>query len=466
MPTKEEDEAARVIQRGIKGHIARKQKEKRQESPSVASRAWKEQSSHGTLKEAILKLDKLKAQFSERAKVIAEEKAELIKLKTKEPRELLRGKIEGFAKKRIEIGLDNCKPAAVNAVTDPFMPMFLQKLIATTVDAIWPDVQEEVLNAIMNIISPPADVIPALLPSSCWGRFIAKCRYFLYPYDKTTWQQLREPLTILYKIICLVPVAGVAQFIFLCHLIIIDREDEYQLVNYILQFKALLFVTLGIIGSIVGGIQYYLCMQDLTGVDEDQSCSKTAPREQLHILGIFVFQVILVWIAFLKIRTSQRKGGAFYLNQEYRRASGVAGPDTSAEEVREKKTRRRLMKWLFFDVFVCLLCVGLALFAAFNGANSSHGRITRNGITNWRFEASLYMIKCIYGLLSFPFLFLKLPVLGALLSHARRTAYTPTGQCVPYKGPQIDENSGEEKAPRRGPSITDNNVAWAEKRNG
>ena len=459
MPT--EDEAARVIQRGVQGHLARRQRSQKQESPSVANRTWKEQSEFGTLKSAILKLDKLKAQFTERAKAIAEEKAELIKLKTAEPRQLLKVKIEDFARKRIETGLNNCKPAAVDAVTDPFMPRSLQKLIATMVDAMWPDVKEEVLNAVMLLISPPAEMIPIVAPSSCCSRFNASCRYFLYPYDKTTWQQLREPLTIIYKIICLVPVAGVTQFIFLCHLIIIDKSDEYQLVNFILQFKALLFITLGIVGSMVGGIQYYLCMQDLTGVSEDQSCSKTAPREQLHIIALFVFQVILVWIAFWCIKKSERKGGAYYLNKEFRRASGIADPvEVLEQEGRETKTRKRLMKWLFFDIFVCILCVGLALFAAFNGANSSHGRITRNGVTNWRFEASLYMIKCVYGILSFPFLFLKIPVVGSLLTHARRTAYTSDGQCVPFKGLQV--NDGEKSQISRAADNTEN-IAWAEK---
>ena len=39
----------------------------------------------------------------------------------------------------------------------------------------------------------------------------------------------------------------------------IDKSDEYQLVQYILSFKKMQFITAGIIESVIGYLYYFVC---------------------------------------------------------------------------------------------------------------------------------------------------------------------------------------------------------------
>ena len=41
--------------------------------------------------------------------------------------------------------------------------------------------------------------------------------------------------------------------------------------------------------------------------------------------------------------------------------------------------------------------------------------------------------QVLYSLCAFPFAVFKLPVLGAVLTHARATGYDRRGACVPFK---------------------------------
>jgi hypothetical protein len=55
--------------------------------------------------------------------------------------------------------------------------------------------------------------------------------------------------------------------------LLMDKRDEYTLVNFILSFKALQFVTLGFVGITTTAFTYHLC---LTSKDP-HACEKAAP---------------------------------------------------------------------------------------------------------------------------------------------------------------------------------------------
>eukprot|EP01064_Diplonema_japonicum_P024495 TRINITY_DN3506_c1_g1_i4.p1 TRINITY_DN3506_c1_g1~~TRINITY_DN3506_c1_g1_i4.p1 ORF type:complete len:473 (+),score=66.91 TRINITY_DN3506_c1_g1_i4:47-1420(+) len=431
-----EDESAVKIQCAMRQAKARKALEEKKKNPSVAARNWKEVDKSGdpTLRDRLLELDRVRAKYTEQAKTIVKEKGNIMKLKLQEKKEVVRAEIETFAEKKISKGIQHAKQSAVTAAVDPFMPVRLQKWIESAISTIWPDIEEELTLTIMSLIRRPVDPVEESTSPCC---LIASSRYFLFPYDKSSWKQLRSPLFILYKLITLVPVYGIPQIVYFLHLLIIDRTDEYQLITYILSFKALMFVTLGVVGMAVAAIQYYICFQEISGQDEKPICSETAPREAIFVLGLFALQVVMVWVAFWCLKTAQRKGGDLYHQRSNQNPEGL---DTHRLQ-QEKATRDRLQFWLIYDVICFVICLALVIVCAFVGPNTQHGRVTREGWTHWRFEAALYMVKCLYGLLSFPFIFLKFPVVSVLLTHSRPTGYLPNGQCVPFKGNIEDEET-------------------------
>eukprot|EP00659_Diplonema_papillatum_P002143 gene2143-3286_t len=286
------DCAAVRIQLRFRQNLAKSVRARKMKAPSPAYQVWNKVKENETIRERVLELDRLKAVCCEQAKRILAEKTEVLRILAADKKAFLRGKIERFAERRIAEGVEGCRLLVTGMVIDPFMPYRLQTSIEAVIACFWPDVQEEVVSAAMNVIRKPPVVILEASPAGCGccSPVLARLRYFLYPYDKSGWQQLRSPGYILYKLGCLVPVYGVPQVIFLCHLLIIDREDEYQLISYVLAFKSLLFVTLGIVGSAVASVQYYMCFQDITGVNQNPACSSTAPREPLWVLGLFALQ--------------------------------------------------------------------------------------------------------------------------------------------------------------------------------
>jgi hypothetical protein len=53
-----------------------------------------------------------------------------------------------------------------------------------------------------------------------------------------------------------------------------------------------------------------------------------------------------------------------------------------------------------------------------------------SGQRGWRFKATLYWLRTLYGLLSLPFVLFKLPLMGSLLTPSRATGYDPAGFVV------------------------------------
>ena len=483
------------------------------------------------VRDGLARLDAATADVRASAAAFAADRRRVAAAKLTAVKDRLVEAIESRARTRIRSGLDALRQRVTDAVVDPFMPGVVRRAVESVVDTVWPDIEEELCEMLLHLIHPapppPNDEVTAVKGwccCLCLPRMVAAVRYFMWPHDKSVWQQAREPLWVVAKLVLLIPGYGVQQVYYLGVLLCIDRGDEYQLVQYILGFKAILFVTLGLLGTAIGAFRFYLCSQEITGQSENPTCSDTAPRESLPTVAAYVLQIVLVWTAFLFIPGSARKGGGAYQRMRARQeeeeaAAAAAGGDGDEGEegegaaagsadaadnagrqrrrrrlskrrrrasavvlglcdapAREKATQRRLLGFLVYDVCTVLLCVAILAYYVFSAMptedddnhtwtevklNGSHvflvQKAGREGAAtteddadffddlsvgdrffSWRFEVTLYMTKCLYGLLSFPFFFLKLPVLGAVLTHAKPTAYTKGGHCVPYKGgPQV-----------------------------
>ena len=62
----------------------------------------------------------------------------------------------------------------------------------------------------------------------------------------------------------------------------------------------------------------------------------------------------------------------------------------------------------------------------------------------WRAASTLYWLRVLYSLTTFPFLLLTLPVFSKVLTHAERTGFNREGHCVPFqlRPPEPDKLNG------------------------
>lgn len=60
-------------------------------------------------------------------------------------------------------------------------------------------------------------------------------------------------------LVSLFPYWGFQPFFYILIFLFIDKGDEYQLVNFILNYKKLQFFTQGCVSGVIGYIMYYIC---------------------------------------------------------------------------------------------------------------------------------------------------------------------------------------------------------------
>lgn len=67
----------------------------------------------------------------------------------------------------------------------------------------------------------------------------------------------------------------------------------------------------------------------------------------------------------------------------------------------------------------------------------------RNDLTSVR--SSIFLVKTVYGLLSFPFMIFVIPQLTVLLARTRETKYNQYGRCVPFLPSLIEARRKQEE---------------------
>lgn len=333
-------------------------------------------------------------------------------------------------------------------------------------------------------VPPTARVLfsrPCTLPSFSFccvqapakvGGLRALRAWFLYsfqPFDKSGFQQMRWPSYWLLLLWSACPYYGAQGLFWLtsercacrraapagtrahvhprsCRLpaavfLLMDRGDEYTLVNFILSFKALQFVTLGFAGLLVGAGTYHAC---LTADVHKVTCDTNGPGQQRDFFfqfGAFWLQSWLVWIAFLLLPWSARMAGT--QKQAVDEVAASAGVDEAVQRPDELPTQRRaeaeaettyrqdaggyLRRMVAYDVLCFLLVCGWV-----GGYGQYASAFTlRSDVPHWQFRATCFFAKTAYGLLSFPFIAFVIPPLNAILTHAKPTAYDQAGNAVP-----------------------------------
>ena len=296
-----------------------------------------------------------------------------------------------FLSSKVEAACDTGKRRAVNLVEsvlgetkqkllddltkDRDMPGNVRKVFQTVVGVYFSEVQQEVMDEVARRLKTLSyshnkkkgrrqrrDLQSTLLRigmASWWEYFSFKYlkkllldfrAWVLYnelPYDKTFWGKLRSPgwwcilLTKLYS------GWGIQAFLYAMRLAMIDRSDEWQLFEYISNFKGIQFLS-GVLAMFQGVLMYMECA-GLVSMDQPHTCDVNGPGMDskavcgagvsniscASVIGVgFFARILLTWYAFWLMRRSfsfgkpifndQRLVGAVIEIHEIRRGTKVS----------------------------------------------------------------------------------------------------------------------------------------------
>lgn len=172
------------------------------------------------------------------------------------------------------------------------------------------------------------------------------------------------------------------------------------------------------------------------------------PRADDYRTYLFASQIFVVWVAFILLPYSKEKGRKHKVVETRTREAGH--DDTlpigtcCGFDVYEKRGGR-LRVFLVYDTIVFCFCLALTLAVAYGT------RVGPVGSLAWRqrMDETVYWTKTIYGLMSFPFMFFMVPLLGSLFTHTLPSGYTPYGKCVPVLDSQLMARKAEERRTER-----------------
>jgi len=368
--------------------------------------------------------------------------ARLIEKKRKAKAELIR--MSGSARARLLLAIREQVKSI--AVADPDMWNCVKTRIAGGLDLFWDDLtiyvdtamddQREAtlgrLKADLDALSKLGDPPTCLTPR--WFR--AFTLYHFLPFDISIFGQFRDPVFWVLTVLTLVPSYGIRVMTFFFIFILIRTgcpPDEFQLVQYILQFKGTQFLSSGVGMAIFAAIKYEICVHP----DGTHSCATNGPGATSDVLS-GVIDILgscsLVWAAFFTLPWSQRSAG--------QREIGAEEDKTVVEANYDRARGGRLAGLLGYD-FICFL-LSCAFLAGLVYLDVSHlrpggkdvGDMDEAGLKqemrSWIFKVNLFWARVFYAFLSFPFVIFMIPGINSILTHTTATGYNRQGVCVPY----------------------------------
>jgi len=253
-----------------------------------------------------------------------------------------------------------------NVTNDYYIPSGVALTVGTLVESLWYEVHLQILNILKGVmkieeIDKYEDCSVANKNFVCCApvvnRFTAKFRYHLEPFDKTIWGKLRDPWFILFFCLNLVPYIGMQTLIFAFKLIVIEKRDDFQCINYIESFKGLQFVQ-GLLFLVIGVLKYLNCAGlqtpdtlhtcDLYGpgiVSPDSYAIQYFGQEWLFKMTLFEFlaKVALTYLGFYLLSKSVSLGGKIFVD------SRLVGSGKFRNKGRKRASERA--SGLLIDIF-------------------------------------------------------------------------------------------------------------------
>eukprot|EP00162_Nutomonas_longa_P010788 comp20153_c0_seq1/m.39794 comp20153_c0_seq1/g.39794 ORF comp20153_c0_seq1/g.39794 comp20153_c0_seq1/m.39794 type:complete len:474 (-) comp20153_c0_seq1:23-1444(-) len=375
--------------------------------------------------------DSLPVSFQDKMRGLAleaEELKEKLKLQAEQHAAQLRIVVAEKVSAALEKALDKAANVAKEKLKDEDMPRVVKRAVDGTVDGIMPEVKVEILEKVATTFRKTVEHDQGQPVHCCpnpFRKFRAVTLYALFPHDRTIWQQLRDPLYWLLQIPPAFPRWGVSQIWFILMLVLRDKRDEFQLVNYILGFKGFQFINVGVIPAIVGGFQMYFC-----AIKDKPTCDTDAPRIDYWELAFFTLQVFLMWIAYFLLPYSHKKGGPRYKFPTKEEEDPPSTPGCCGAQ-RYPRRGGKLGWFVAYDTLIFFGAAGLIAYAAFSGRTAILQDETARKAREWQTFASFYYAKLLYGLMSLPWLIFQLPLMLPIFTHAKVTRYNQNGVTVP-----------------------------------
>jgi hypothetical protein len=323
---------------------------------------------------------------------------------------------------------------------DPGMPNFIARFVCGIIEDIVPDIKEEVVYSVVGKVhggltgnDRGAVPVESLASRSCGARFCGCLRglllYHWQPYDQQSCSKCADVWYWVLLLIAICPFYGAQQIFHLLLFLLIDRSDEFQLCKYILDFKGLQALTLGVFGCIYGASRYAYCVNN-----KPLSCDIDGPGAYpafYYELILFGAHLVLCWFAFMLLPCSEKKGEVTHTGARARAAAGTDEPECGGccGHLFNCHGGRggRLRRWLFFDTLIFVLAGALvgALVAMYPHLLTAEG--------NGQLRQLLFWAKVAYGLLSAPYMLFLLPLVSQLATHARPTGYDKHGRLRPMQ---------------------------------
>lgn len=269
-------------------------------------------------------------------------------------------------------------------------------------------------------------------------RLRAAALHTLWPHDRSVWVSLRSPGWWVLQALGLAP-HGVGATCWLLLAFAVDKSDEYQLCQFIVALRSTHFMTLGVGASLYGCLQAHRCLA-VAHRGDPVACRQLAPSLSPFSAIFWILQLVTTLRAFLLLPYSERKGQRIVerramLSLEARRALAYRqGPPPVAFMADGDMGTAQPG-----GVLVHMRSIDFALAALVLAASSAallfyyHDRQMQC--------VHLFWIRTAHGLLSFPYLLLRLPGANTLLTHARRTGYNARGHCVPWRAGSFEAAS-------------------------
>jgi hypothetical protein len=371
----------------------------------------------------------------------------------------------------VELALNSCADRMRILLKDPAMPFALQRTIDVVLDGLLPDIKHESYRVLDEHLLPgakraiaPTSHIRGFSPlsprrsreqrllrvTSPGGRgdaggprrdgyidrstpqllqLLRRTRavvlHTLWPHNRSLWANMRSPGWWILQLLGMLPFVGPLWWLLLSSAV--DKQDEYQLCQFIVALRCTHFVTIGMCAALYGCVQAYRCAAFATGPVD---CVLLAPKLG-WVRGLFwLAQLVIATRAFMLLPYSKKKGQRVTIERrerlslETRRALAAGDvPSPEAAIVPAAQPGGVLMRMAKVD----LALAALVLCAAAVATLMSRGDAQVLPVT-------LFWIRTAHGLLSFPYVMLRLPGANTLLTHARRTGYDQYGYCVPWDG--------------------------------
>lgn len=345
--------------------------------------------------------------------------------------------------KLIDAQLNKLAEVAKKSTDDPDMCGSVKRLKDDLIDEFYPDLKDEIMFMLKMQVSQPYLDLEDPPRRCCLIQFLYSFRawvlYTLDPVDRSIWYNMKTFSWWFLQLFQAFPFYGVQTFFLLFYFLLMCKTDEYQLVNYIVSFKKLQFLTMGCMNGLIAYIIYFFCISTSRGMNDVEgvnACSAKGDSDVFHYwieVGTFGLKILLVWLSYFLLPYSERKGQV-----SFRIQSDV---EKQKDEVEKKKCYcfrsggGRLSKLMIWEFFTVLIVVGIFLILYFF--------VIKNEKVSMR--ESIYFCQIMYGLLSFPFLVFSIPMMTVILTKSRETTYDSFGRCVPNI-PSLHKIKEKEKA--------------------